>query len=126
MKDMVVITARDVIRGVRDRFFSAYAHYRDDQEIGPSDNRVPVGVKRSRLKALDLETCSASDVDQAMSVTGWAENECDICSQNQERVVRLGDEPDYDARWLDVCSSCLSKALELSRSPQVSEGDNEH
>jgi hypothetical protein len=125
MDRIKVMTSRDAIKQVRNRWLSQYKDYTADQEIGGRDNREKIGVIRKRVKALDLETCTVADVDKAIGTTGWADNECDICHGNHEVVACLGDDPDYEARWLNVCPSCLSKALELTRSPQGTETPND-
>jgi hypothetical protein len=110
-----VITKRDVIRGVRARWNEQYARYRDDETLNPVGGRVAVGTVRARLAALDLETCTGADIDAAIGAPRWAENRCDECDKDVDRLVRIGDEPDYDARWRDVCPDCIDamrRALE--------------
>lgn len=121
-KEIKVITQRDVILGVRAQWLNQYASYDPKDEIGVRDNREAVGVISKRVKALDLKTCSVADVDKAIGTTGWADNECDVCGKAHDRVVRIGDEPDHDARWVDVCKSCLEKASALLLQQRQSEG----
>jgi hypothetical protein len=112
-KEIKVITQRDVILGVRAQWLSQYAAYDPKQEIGARGAREAVGVITKRVKALDLKTCSVADVDKAIGTTGWADNECDVCGKAHDKVVRIGDEPDHDARWVDVCKACLAEASAL-------------
>jgi hypothetical protein len=121
MDRIQTVTQREVIRGVRDRWLEQYKHYPDENRVGMGDRLRSVGSIRKALAALDLETCSVSDIDAAIGTTGWADNECDLCHQSQTLVIRLGDEPDYEARWVDVCPNCLAAAQEVARTPQVNE-----
>jgi len=43
---------------------------------------------------------------------GWTKNACDVCDRQFSALIRIGDEPDYDARWQDLCVDCLTSALE--------------
>lgn len=62
------------------------------------------------LRALDLETCSATDVNGIIG-RAWAELECDHCGKQVEVVAAFGDEPDHDARWQELCAECLALGL---------------
>lgn len=119
-KEIKLITSREVILGVRKKWMQQYRDYRPEDEIGNRHNLESVGAITKRLKALDLKTCTVADVDKAIGTDNWADNECDVCGGNHEMVVRIGDEPDHDARWLDLCPSCISRALDVARSPQDS------
>jgi len=110
---MELIHKRDVIRAVRDRWLDSYKHYGPEHEIGPRDRKRPVGVTRKALAALDLETCTAADVDAAIGVEGWADNKCDDCDGDFPVLVRVGQAPGYDARWWEMCPDCLGKASAL-------------
>lgn len=110
---MKIIVERDVIRTVRDRYMEQYKGYADDYMLGYGAGRRPCGESRKRLAALDLETCSRADVDAAIGNTGWASLTCDECGEDVERIVRIGQEPDYEARWQDLCLPCLKKACAL-------------
>jgi hypothetical protein len=107
MSELKLIHQRDVIRNVRDRFLDQYRHYPDDSILV----RQRVGDTRQRLAKLDLETCSVQDVDEAIGVTGWAANECDLCRRDFPTLMRIGEEPGYEARWVDICEECLSEAV---------------
>jgi hypothetical protein len=108
---MSIITKREVIRGVKHRFLEQYETYRDSYVIGPPHSQSPVGDIKQRLAALDLETCSEADVDAAMGgVTGWASLRCDECGKDSDAIARIGAEPDYEARWQDLCIDCIERA----------------
>lgn len=103
-----IVTQRDRIREAPKIFREQYgsslttpAYWKKGQTRGDVVNA---------LDSLDLDACSVSDIDQAIGVQGWAENECDICGNtNADLIVRFGDEPDYEARWIDFCLPCLSQ-----------------
>jgi hypothetical protein len=107
---MNIIQRRDIIRTVRDRWNSQYPD--DNLDIG-WERSERVGDIRVRLAALDLETCSVEDVDKAIGTSGWADNDCDCCKLSFPVLVHIGEEPDYDAKWQDLCAGCLSKAVTL-------------
>lgn len=101
---MYVITAREVIRGVRDRWNEQYPK----DEFKFWDGSL-AGDKRARLNALNLETCSREDVEAALG-SDWAENECTVCKKHKDSVVHIGDELAYEARYVRVCDDCLAEA----------------
>lgn len=109
--DMRLLLKRDIIRGVRDLWNSQYP--KDDYRLSRGESAKDV---RERLSGLDLETAMEADVDTAIGTKGWASNVCDECGVDHETLVRIGEEPDYEARWIDLCADCLSKASALVRS----------
>lgn len=121
MKEMKLVQQRDVIRGVRERWLHQYRYSKDSDMIGLHTRRS-VGEIRTRVQALDLETCSVDDVNQAIGASGWADNACDFCDGTHETTVQMGDEPDYKARYLNVCKPCLGRAL--SHFPHISGDDH--
>jgi hypothetical protein len=62
------------------------------------------------LRALDVETATAADVNAIIGNNTWASLTCDGCGEDKYRILRLGDEPDYEARWQDLCLDCLEDA----------------
>jgi hypothetical protein len=49
------------------------------------------------------------EVDRIIGNKSWTECCCDLCGENRETLIRVGDEADYEARWLDICPLCVSK-----------------
>ena len=120
-----LIESRDVIKAVRDKWMNQYRSHPGDALSGWGQRRR-FGEIRRALAELDLETCSVADVDATLGVTGWASLICDECDADCERLVRLGEEPDYDVRWQDVCADCLRKAMTLceSQTRTIEESDS--
>lgn len=108
---MTPIQQRDIIRSFRDRWMDQYKSDLDSRETGWGAGSF--GDVRARLAALDLETCSPEDVNQALGVSGWADNDCDECGKSVPVLIRIGQKPDYDARWQDLCGECLTGATAL-------------
>lgn len=110
---MNIIYRRDKIRGVRDAWNKQYPN--DDFIF---HDKSTAGPKRKALAALDLETCSPADIDAALGNTSWASLTCDECDGDFPSIVRIGGEPDYDARWQDLCGECLKEALAMLASAE--------
>lgn len=105
---MRLITERDEIRTVAARWQAQYSapHWhtpreKDKQEIA------------AKLRALDLETATREEVAEIIGNDGWIRMTCDECDLEQKVVVHIGAEPDYDARWQQLCGYCLSRAVAL-------------
>lgn len=112
-----VITKRDVIRSVREKCEEQYQEYDPSFKFITFSTDVrsrTVGEVRSALAKLDLETCSSEDVDKAMGNNhGWADNCCSECGKDSQFLIHIGEKPDYEARWVDVCLVCMEKALRM-------------
>lgn len=109
---MEILHERDVIRSARDRWLEQYKRDADSEVFPHGRTR---GQVREALAALDLETCARADVDAAIGVTGWAGLRCDECGETPSMVIRFGEEPDWEARWQELCADCLGKGLSLLR-----------
>lgn len=94
-----IITQRDVIRTVPNGFEAQYGH-----------DRRRWGKVIDALNALDVETCSASDITAIIGNDGWTSLYCEECDARAEALVRIGDEPDYQACWIDLCPACVAVA----------------
>ena len=100
---MKPITTRDRIRQIRIRWWEKYApfsnHSKDKLEI------------YKRLQQLDLNICSAEDVNNIIGNSSWTRNLiCSECEQDTDWVLRVGEEPDYESRTAYLCKSCVEKA----------------
>jgi hypothetical protein len=102
-----LITQRDEIRSVRTRHAEQYSNWTDDQRFADGTR---IGDARAFLAGLDLETCTLDDLGKWRS---WGEIECDVCGKSCETLVRIGEDPDYEARWIDICAEDLAKASKL-------------
>jgi hypothetical protein len=120
---MQVIHKRDIIRNVRERWEEQYHGYESDFKFGlplldTQGKLIPksgptVGEIRAALSTLDLETCSSADVDAAIGVAGWANNCCSECGEDCYMLVQIGEVPDYEAQYINICIGCLEKAHKL-------------
>lgn len=103
---MKVLRKRDHLDSVPDRWRRQYANLFD---------RYPEKVEISlKLDKLEKGVFSAQDVEYIIGNKSWTEHECDLCEKDYETLIRIGDDPDHDARWLDVCEGCLRKALHMA------------
>lgn len=64
------------------------------------------------VSSLDPDTATPADVARVMN-EHHVENRCDECEQDFDTLVQIGQEPDYDARWLCLCEGCLKSAASL-------------
>jgi hypothetical protein len=108
-----IITIRDVIKSVPERWARTYDNRCDPiTPTGGRDAVMPAEIQR-RLDALDMATCTKQAVDDAIGNESWTELKCDLCDLQSPLVVRVGAEPDYDVRWIDLCPMCLAKANDV-------------
>lgn len=105
---MNVETQRDKIKSVVERWRRQYG------SGGYGDDKLEI---LKRLESLDLETCSASDVDQIIGNSSWTRlAPCHECGAEGVQTVMLGQEPDYESYTAWVCKECLKKAIALIES----------
>lgn len=60
------------------------------------------------------ESPSPDDVNQVIGNGSWTDLKCDECGCSVERVVMVGEEPDYESSTAQLCPSCLSVAAGLA------------
>jgi len=106
-----IVTQRDIIRGIPARFRESYG-----RDLGGYCWK-PGWTKGGILKALDaadVETISAKEVGEIIGNDSWTNLDCDLCGESQTLIIRAGDEPDYEVRWLDICVKCAQGLGELA------------
>jgi hypothetical protein len=103
-----LLNERAMIRGVAERFADQY----DGADWSQWPDRKPAW---ERLRALDVETATAADVDAAIGTRGWASPPtCNECGDRGQPVVQLGQEPDYESSTAWICLDCLRRAVALA------------
>lgn len=103
---MKVITVRSQIRELADKI---KAQWQNPNGTWTRPDREKI---HAAVAALDPETATIDDVRAAMGFVGWIDvPRCNECDQLVDRVVQLGEEPDYESRTAYVCIECLQKAL---------------
>jgi len=117
----VLIHRRATVADIAERFARNYAHYK----TAPWKNDEPIASIVQKLKALDVATCDYSEIKEAIG-TDWTNLDCDICGKSDcETVARIGDEPDYEARWQDICLPCLTKLGAWAESSDTAKSEGE-
>lgn len=106
MKPMELILKADIVADAPDAWARQY-------EDGDKQKRFITG----RLAALKFHDFTAKDVDDIIGNTSWTRCECDVCGEDRPALVRVGDAPDCDARWVDICHECISKAAAMFPEP---------
>lgn len=110
MKQAIPVHRRDVIIEAASSWLNQYRHEPADKVTGWNAKKT-FGEIRSALKSLDTKTCTAEDLHRAMGMKGgWGLNNCDECGMDVPVLLRLGMQPDYDARYWDLCQNCLERA----------------
>lgn len=103
MSEPSLITERDMIRSVAERWRGQYA----------GDLRGRFGKTARQLDALDVEHASADDVATIIGNRSWTEVACDGCGDKATTAVQVGAEPDYESSTAVLCPTCLRKAVAL-------------
>ncbi len=107
---MKIITKRDAILKVADRWYEQY------QPLPRADNNGPMATRVwESLKALDRTTATATDVAAIIGNDSWTNLKCDECGIDVEAIIVVGQEPDYESRTASLCLECLTKAALLMR-----------
>lgn len=55
-----------------------------------------------------------SDVDNAIGVKGWADNNCHECGRTVDIVIEIGELPHDESNTARICLDCLNKAVRLA------------
>lgn len=104
---MKIITERDRIRTVADRWSKQYG-IGTRWEVDP----VKQGILQS-LELLGKETCRAADVNEIIGNDTWTCMRCDECKKNTTWTIQLGERPGYCSRTANICRACFDKAIAL-------------
>jgi hypothetical protein len=105
---MKVITKRDLILSVGERWCEQYAYsIRDPKER----QHKHVMLVRDRLRKLNLETCEEGEVLKIVGNAGWTALICDQCEAHVTTVAEFqtayGDET-----TMRICMRCVLAAAE--------------
>jgi transcription elongation factor Elf1 len=105
---IAIIRKSDIVREAPARWEQQYSHgnYGADKH-----------EKTALLRSLP-EGFTAEQVNEVIGNSSWTSNKCDECGQDHNFLVRIGEEPDYDARWVDVCLECIGNAVKALGSVQ--------
>lgn len=71
--------------------------------------------KLKRLKALDLSTATAQEVNEIIGNASWTDIKCDDCGKAVTKVIQLGEEPDLESYTANICQDCLDRAVILMK-----------
>lgn len=117
---MKVVSRRDVILGVRDRWNEVYSDHDDNKVIGGADAETPpksIVEIRVALAKLNLRTCSEDDIANAIGYAigtrFWTCNFCSECGDDHEELLQFGESTDSESSGSAICGQCLSKATKL-------------
>lgn len=99
-----VILRQTIVNRAPERWATAYAGYTDD--------------KKAITEALSKLTppIQADAVDRIIGNKSWTECLCDLCRTNSEVLLRVGSDPDYESRWLDICLPCVERLSSVAAS----------
>lgn len=102
---ITLVRRADIVAGIPDRWAEQYrtASSADQREI------------TAKLLALKGTEFSAEQCAEIIGSPSWGRNECDECGEDHAVLVRIGEEPDYEARWQDLCTECIEKAAAAIR-----------
>lgn len=71
----------------------------------PDDH--PQGKIRAALLGLDIWGRNRERMDAIIGNTGWTEQLCGRCGVDSDVLLQIGEKPDYEARWVDLCPDCV-------------------
>lgn len=66
-----------------------------------------------KLQELDINTCTAEDVNNRVENNWVKPEECDCCGKKSWNAVRIGECPDWETNSAVVCFECLVQAAFL-------------
>lgn len=66
-----------------------------------------------KLSKLDLKTVSSEEISTLLGVDGWTSLTCNECGKEVKKVIRVGEEPNYETATAYMCKDCLSKAFSM-------------
>jgi hypothetical protein len=104
-----LITKQSKVKPAIERFLKVFPQYH--KQFG-SGGGYWSQERFDAINALNPETATPADIERTMN-SSWSENRCDECQKDFDTLVQIGQEPDYDARWLCLCGGCLHRSMEM-------------
>lgn len=106
---MKLMTTKDLIRGVPERWKAQYCHGTEWGKTMTGDTREVY----EQLKALDPETATHNHVTAIIGNPSWSRMSCNECDAYVDAVVEVGQPPDYESATAQLCAPCMHKAIAL-------------
>lgn len=97
---MYLLHKQDVIKSAPRRWEEQYKNY--GNRYGHIDTMI-------KLNSLEWPFTD-KQVNDIIGNDRWTKLECAECGKDVETLVHIGDEPDYDACWVDICMECVTRA----------------
>lgn len=111
---MKVITQRDLIKGVADRWRNTFAY---SFSWAMDDREREIGVK---LQELINKNASAKEIDDVIGHNGWTTLFCHECGETVTEAISFCDD---DEESFCVCFSCFNKARDMMSKKILEEKD---
>jgi hypothetical protein len=102
---MRLITERDSIESAIESFIRQHGN----GTYGYDRRGIMVGEELSKL---DKETVSAEEVNSLIG-NDWVSKTCHDCGSIVKDIVQVGEEPDYERCYANICFDCLENAVKL-------------
>jgi hypothetical protein len=111
---MHIVTQREVIRGVVERWWNSYAgSIQDPSKDGPWVHGKTKRQIYEELKTLDLKTATAEQVNAIIGNDSWTALRCNECDRDDhEQILQFGV-VDYDSPHFALCPKCVHAAFAL-------------
>jgi Pyruvate/2-oxoacid:ferredoxin oxidoreductase delta subunit len=101
---MKLITRQSKVKGAIQSFLNNYPQY------NKSNSPFYTKERYNKVVALDPDTATPEDVEMVLNPS-WVQCMCYECGCCVDAVVQMGQEPDYESIWVEVCKGCLQRAL---------------
>lgn len=107
---LTVVKVEDVWKSVPAAWAEQYKHYASDDRFADITRK---------LNALKDDELTGDRIEKIIGNDSWTRINCDECDRECNTVIRIGENTDYEARWVDVCSECLDLAVSTLRDAQT-------
>ncbi len=118
-KEIRLVTARDMIEGVAEKWKRAYySHqYNGWSRVGRQED---AGDMHDKLLMLDTATATAEDVEAIIGNAGWTACFCDVCCQEKAPCIKFASEG-QDFHSIHICCDCIREAAAMAEEPAEAE-----
>jgi hypothetical protein len=101
-----VLTRTQLIADVPARWAKQYPEARYQ-----SDDKAAI---RQELAGLGTWQLTRERIDAIIGNGHWTKQCCDRCGADSDVLFQIGQEPDYDARYVDLCQACIREIAEIA------------
>jgi len=110
---MYMITRFNKAKRAEALWYNQYSNSTMWGSITPVSNKTKREIHEGLVALGPFPT--PEQVNEIIGNTSWTDCRCDECGKSVDKVIQVGQDPDYESSTAEICVQCLKKAIKLSK-----------